>query len=912
MHLWSKRCTHQVSALESLRSPRSPRRTFPLEENGVQAGTLTLRAWIVTPGLEEAQRSSSAGYLNDASVPPRFVSDNRWRSDDEDETLYELSESSDKTSVPTRVVSGTSHSQGSTASRQLTSEASAAVPVHGQGEGVLSHVREHSRSGSGNTRGIRESRKSGDGHLSAGYYTQSRRTSSQQTSVGNANSSKNAANQLLPPSRVCPPDDAVTTGDARAVDKTTPPDFPDRDISQFRHESAGGPRRPGFNATDTEMADRGIDPPLDVAALLLALTPSYPQGQAEVRVWVHGALVGRDLTSATPPYVRASLPSKPSGVDSIARTGPLHGPILTHAVFQANGRTREGGSVTTPTANSVEYLSKEEDAGRHVSLSLGPAGMPLVSEGGFPPVLRLEIVGGRSLGRCDLSLTEALRRPGSTFKQMKAPIWREERKGQPNCRNRSPTDGGAAGNGAKQNEAVFDGTRRFSTGQVHFDVGVRLTEQAQSSPPEVNTSTEPTVSFVRVEAIGIRVAGARGGGPDSGIEQFDRIIGVSAELALGDETRLATIDPRHLDVSGKSGGPTSAAHLDSQHRSAVLTSTCAEIDILVLRLERRPRKPQIGESTSTSRDPRDWDDGEDGKGNALSMPVSDINDCFCRRAQWVAVDGFREDAPTKKVGNQNNVSGQEEPGNHHLEIQLRVTVTQASPTNQYALGGTVSEDGQLVAGSVPRPGTCCFTGSSFDKKSAFGATNPDASWSAFEAWVLSRRNGCGQSHAIISATGSGEPPPRAGRTLKTVDGVRGSAGPGQGPGVLRLEVLAMHGLAVDLAETETGEGRRLWEPQRWWVRVTVSDGGGGSVTVDSPLGEVGEGVWQDGQNAAGGRAKCNIVVRWPAGNRARAECAVHWTPRKRVLPTASLSIFRGKVRCGFVSKMLYPTIFRAP
>lgn len=864
------------------------------------------------PGLEEAQRSSSAGYLTDATVPPRGVSDNRWRCDDEDETLYELSESSDKTSVSTRVASGTSHSQGSKTSKQLTSEASAALPIHGQGEGVLPHVREPLRSGTGSTRGIRDSRKSGNGPLSAGYDTQSRRMSSQQAAVENAaNPLENAANQLLPPSRVYPPDNAVTTG-ARAAVKTTPPGFPDRDISPFRHESAGGPPRPGFNAADTKMADRGIDPPLDVAASLLALTPSYPSGQAEVRVWVHGALLGRDLISATSPYVRVSLPSKPSGVNSIARTGPLHGPILTHAVFQANGRTREGESLTMPTANAVEYLPKEEDAGRHVSLSLGPADMPLVSEGDFPPVLRLEIVSGRSLGRCDFSLTEALRQPGNTFKQMKAPIWREERKGQPNCRNRSSTDGGAPGTGARQNEAVFDGTRRFSTGQVHFDVGVRLTEQAQSSPPEVNTSTEPTVSLVRVEAIGIRVAGARGGDPDSGVEPFDRIIGVSAELALGDETRLATIDPRHLDVIGKVGGPNSAEHLDPHHRSAVLTSTCAEIDILVLRLERRPRTPQIGESASTTRDPRNRDDGEGGKGHALSMPVSDINDCFCHRAQWVVVDGFREDSPSKKVGNQNNASGQERSGNqHHLEIHLRVTVTQASPTNQHALGGTVSEDGQLVAGSVPRPGRCCFTGSSFDKNSAFGATNPDASWSAFEAWVLSRRNSCGQSHAVISSTGSGESPPRAGRTLKTVDGVRGSAGPGQGPGVLRLEVLAMHGQARDLAETEMGEGRRLSETQRWWVRVTVSDGGGGSVTADSALGEVEERVWQDGQNATGGRAKCSIVVRWPAGNRARAESAVHWTPRKRVLPTASLAIFRGKVRRGFASEMLYPTPFRA-
>lgn len=821
------------------------------------------------------------------------MSNNDGRSDSDDQTLYDVSESSDKTSVPAGAVSGTSHSLGSTNSRPLTPEASAALLTHGQGEGMLLHVLEPLRRGSGNTRGIRESKNSEKGRLSHGFYTQPRGMKNQQTAIENAdNSLQNVAYQLLPPSNVCPAYGATNTA-AHTVEKTTSPDFPDRDISQFRHDSAGGSPRPGFNTPDAEMVDRGIDPALDIAASLLAVTPSYLPGHAEVRVRVHGILVDRDLILATHPYVRASLPSIHSGVNSIARTGPLYGPISTHAMFQANGRTREGRPLTTSPTNAVEYLLEEEDAGRHLSLSLGLAGMPQVLQGSFPAVLRLEIVWGRSLGRCDLSLTEALRRPGSTFEQMKAPIWRKEPNEQPNRPHRNSTDGNPASNGAQQYEAVFDGTRRFSTGQVRFDVGVRLTGKAEESSPEVNMSTKPTVSFVKVEAIGIRVAGVREEDPGSGVKQCDRIIGVSAELALGDETRLATIGPRHSDFSGKDGRLISAARIDSQRDSAVLKSTCAELDTLVLRLEQQPGTPQVGEGTSTSRGPRNRDGGGE-KEHALRIPVSDINDCFCRKAQWVSVDRFREDPPTKKVGNQNNVSGKAGSRDHHVEIQIRVTVTQANPTNQYALGEITSEDNQLVAESVPRPGTCFFTGSSFAPKSAFGAINSDASWSVFEAWVLSPRNVCGQSHAIVPSISRRESPPRPGRAFKTFNGVRGSDSPGRGPGMLHLEVLAMHGQAVGLAQT--GNGGRVLERHLWWVRVTISDAGGDCVIVDSPLGKEEEKVWQDGQDAAGNREKCGVVVRWACGNRARAECAVHWTLRERVLPTASLAIFRGKVR----------------
>ena len=884
-----------MSALESPRSPRSPRRTFPLEENGVQAGTLTLRAWIITPKPEEVKHSSSANYCKDAEVPPRDAPDNHWRSDDDfDDTLYELSESSGNTSVPKRAVSGTLHSQGSTSSRPLASEASATLLAHKLGEGVLPHVREPLQKVSSSTRGIRDARNSRDGP-SPGRYAQSRRTNIQQTATENAAITvANASHHTLPPSSV-PSADGVATTAARSVDKAAPPDFPDRDVKQFRHDLAGGPPLQGCNAAATDMVDRGIDPPLDISASLLALTPSYPPGHAEVRVWVHGILVGRDLILETRPYVRASLYSIPSRVHSIARTGPLHGPISTHAMFQANGRTHEGSSLTTPPANTVEYLPKGEDAGRHVSLSLGSADMPLVWEGGFPPVLRLEIVWGRSLGRCDLSLVEALRQPGSTFKHIEAPIRKEEPKGQSNCQNRKSTDGSPAGNGAEQTEAIFDGTRRFTAGQVRFDVGVRLTGKGESSPPAVNASTERTMSFVKVEAIGLRVAAVRGGDSSSAVEQRDRIIGVSAKLALGDELKLATIDPRRLDVSGKDGGLVSVARVDSQHCSAVLSSTCTELDILVLRLERRPRTPHLGEG-STSRDPRNRD-GPGGKEHAMSIPVSDINGCFCRRAQWVAIGCFGEEcSSTRNVGNQNNVSGQAGSREHHLEIQLRVTVTLANPTNQCTLGASASEDGQLVEGPVPRPGPCCFTGPSFDQNLPFGTINSNASWSAFQAWVLSPRNACGQSHAISSSIGRTESPPRTGRTFSTLNGIRGSDSPGQGPGVLQLEILAMHEQAADLAEKDTGGWVSETHLHLWWVRVTVSDGKGSNVTVDSSLGEVHEGAWHAGQSTAGSRAKCGGVVRWPVGKRARARSLMHWTPKKRVLPTASLSIFRGKVR----------------
>lgn len=1045
-------------------SPLPPPRTFPLEESGVQAGNLTLRAWIVTPepekckhssssagypndsemhtrgvaprntsagshegaevpprgvaqrstsnavyhngaeippryvsanhwrgkdkdvvtpGLEEGQRRSSAGYRNNAEVPPRGVSNILWRSEDEDEnTLYELSESSDKTCSVPGVVPGTSYSRGSTASRlPLTSEASAACAVQGkdeeglpQGDRVLLPVHEPLRRGSASAGDIRESRKSGDEPpLSAGNYTLSKLTSGQHGTIETAAAPlENKAHQKPPPrSSASSSGDAATTAYPVRQSSTTSI-FPDPDIELTCHDSAGGAPHPRLTAVDTGMVDHGGDPagvtdrdfepPLDLTESLLALAPSYPVGHAEVRVWVHGIFVGRDLISAaTPPYVRFSLP--PRVHDGMARTGSLHAPILTettsqvtrahgiaradplqppfstYTMSQITGRTydtnRNRDSITTkktPTAKCVvQYLPKEGDAGRHVSLSLGPSGESVFS----PPALRLEIVGGRSLGRCDLSLTEALRHPGSTLRQIEAPIWKkepieeDEAKGEPDRVNRDSSGDRPAGDDVQQNEAFSCGGRRFSTGKVLFDVGVRLTgDAAGRTAPERNMKVESTTSYVKVEAIGLRVTGTRGGVdfPSRVARHCHGITGISAELALGAEkTMFATFDPTHEGVSGQCVDLTSADGVGfSQTSSAVLKSMCTEVDVLVLRLQRRPSEQHLGSpqvvEISNRRDPEGSREGGTGKGRGtLSIAVSDINDCFCGRAQWLAVDVFREkNDSARKAGSQTTRGlGRAGPDVHRLEIQLRVSVTQENPANQHPLGDAVSEDGKhharggtacgdgwLVDGSAPQPGTCCITSSPVKQSAVFGELNSDASWSAFEAWLLSPQNSCEQSRTIVSSFGGNARPARARRTLNFVDGdgdASGSGGPG--PGELQLEVIAIHGQAADMTEADRWQEASMPETDNlngfiaetpiWWVRITVSDGGGGSVTSDSPPGDVEEGVWEGGQDAAG--LKYDGVVRWAASARARVRCAVHWTPRRRVLPTASLSIFRGKV-----------------
>ncbi|CAM9712759.1 unnamed protein product, partial [Ectocarpus sp. 12 AP-2014] len=57
----------------------------------------------------------------------------------------------------------------------------------------------------------------------------------------------------------------------------------------------------------------------------------------------------------------------------------------------------------------------------------------MVSGGKFgpcTPTMRLEIVSGRSVGRCDLALPEVLRRPGSSFHNFHVPVWKKGPQGQ--------------------------------------------------------------------------------------------------------------------------------------------------------------------------------------------------------------------------------------------------------------------------------------------------------------------------------------------------------------------------------------------------------------------------------------------------------------------------------------------------
>lgn len=172
---------------------------------------------------------------------------------------------------------------------------------------------------------------------------------------------------------------------------------------------------------------------LDLVAAMLPLIPSFPEGSAEVRVRVHGVRIpcvpGHTLT--TPPYVRASLHP---GAHSIARTGfPSVGRGSTSRTSSVSSNRERGIYLvehSSPAERVVEYVFGGEDRGANgdehtISLSLGRRVVErALGENAepSPPRIRLEIVSGRSLGRCDLALPEVLRRPGSMVRKLRLPV----------------------------------------------------------------------------------------------------------------------------------------------------------------------------------------------------------------------------------------------------------------------------------------------------------------------------------------------------------------------------------------------------------------------------------------------------------------------------------------------------------
>eukprot|EP00903_Cladosiphon_okamuranus_P009611 g9149.t1 len=222
-------------------------------------------------------------------------------------------------------------------------------------------------------------------------------------------------------------------------------------------------------------------------------------------------------------------------------------------------------------------------------------------------------------------------------------------------------------------------------------------------------------------------------------------------------------------------------------------TTCAELDILTLRLLQR----EDG-----------WKPRQRGGRGALMIAVSDINDVFDGRWQWVPIrhDTFGEDFDSQKSihpsGGQAGVLGRGGGGaGCQLEALLRISVADIAPLRPYRPQIILSTGGRPPDNRLlPRHKSEQLSGSLPDEDTRVAEPPPcdGAATSALEAWTRSPGNGCAQAIAVVPSQGTNSSEwaaaqPKRGTT--SAGKVENTAGyPSQtGPGVLGLEVLAIHG-----------------------------------------------------------------------------------------------------------------------
>ncbi|CAM9284052.1 unnamed protein product [Ectocarpus sp. 4 AP-2014] len=690
-------------------------------------------------------------------------------------------------------------------------------------------------------------------------------------------------------------------------------------------------------------------PSLDVAAAMLPLIPSYPLGSAEIRVMVRSLLLPTaSVIPATPPYVRISL--QPGGY-SIARctlATPLHDTVKRATREQQVSKTTPKGSCSTESF--VEYVVGGEASGLQVgyqvlALPLGPDVERMVSGGKFgfcTPMMRLEIVSGRSVGRCDLALPEVLRRPGSSFNNLHVPVWKKVPQGQSkhsevsnepnlgfekNSRERFSRTQGTTALGEKA-----CGQYAAITGQINIDFGVVLTGEAEVSPSEREScAIQQTAGTVRVETMGIRARDAEGGRLGLQVNQhFNGVVGISAALELGGETKSSAFDIRGHGRNGATVGECFAAGQELPHCGEILLkSSCTELDLLTLRLN---TERETTSSSGGSFLPHGGVAEENRGRDTVIIAVSDINDIFEGGAKWVAMSHhcFGE-GQNGQNGNHIGLEmavgcgGQNSSATSRLEVQLRVSLSDPAPVVEHRHNrDATQEQGVEVEDPESRQKTSALTDSPTHEIAQVGSmsaksTTDGKPWRALDGWIASPHR-CVQARAKFSSLGEGRQAPPLGCATKAISPNTVS----QRPGEVLLEVLAIHGQGIEGWPTDVSklEGKSddnrhncssVATPPTWWVRVTFSDRGGGKgrggegvyFVADSPPGLLslpeetrsrrsGEEAIAARRLQQSDRAGRSWVIRWPRGNGVVVGCPVHWSLGQKMLPVVFFEVFRGQ------------------
>lgn len=977
-------------------------RTFPLEKNSRQVGALTLRAWIVSPvelqralldddpvlsgGLSKEHSASNVALdINtECNVTGNIDLQNMGTnaSHDDDNLFFELSASSESSSGVSTSLTMQSSGEANTAFGPLDG-----VDSKGTFDVQKPHVSECQRGRSGTLSAPERPGTPGDYCGAANAEIEQHAVTERESNRRHTYTENAAAGIYEHLSRGSPSE--------RAGVSSSPVRDPHHEVGDYHQDSVvnmphpyaeqnrnkklvspttqAGLLQPGqmhlHEATPkpeaVDSTDEGVESesqPLDLSLAMLSLIPSFPPGSAEVRVRVHGILIPCEGNPpASPPYVRASIHP---GASSIARTGiPVIYPTST--TTPRAGNTGSGGvllEVHSRAERVVEYLFGREPGGANaankgvVSLPLDPdvvSMMPERSGGTSPPTMRLEIVSSRSLGWCELALPEALRRPGGAFQKLQLPVWKKERPKKNGTRRTVQGCLSGIQEIAAAGEQGFD-EGGITVGQINLDFGVVLSDDPEGPLSEMASDVlELTTGIVAVEAIDIRV---RDGG--SGMVQPTEFIGISVALtAGGGKPKLAPFGSRGCGRTGPEGSKPKRAsvHEGFSHQGSevLLKSTCAELDVLTMKLVHREEFHR----SSNSGLGLEWRGGEQwkregwkGRGggggeNVVKIAVSDINDIFDGRSRWVEMyydccEGGYDSRTLSYLGN-NAASGIKNVGSRRwMEVRLRLSLTDTVPVRQCEHQRTNTKEGGPSAADVVFP----LKASSLidpiteqDLMSVGGVPRP-----ALEAWNISPMNGCSEAHVTFSSLGD-----RKQRRPFLHSRGKSERFPSQvGPGVVELEVLTIHGRgpeprpATAISKAGNVNGNRQasisYTSSRLWVRVTYcnereggeggrgrggsggpeegqgSGGGGGRSgmsVMDSPPGgifplEQGE-LCREGDPHSPARpwkqdkklrCGCDWIVRWPRNDGVLARCPVHWTLSQGVLPVVLLEVFRGQVR----------------
>lgn len=603
------------------------------------------------------------------------------------------------------------------------------------------------------------------------------------------------------------------------------------------------PDHPPFGVVHDQFASNSADfahspvnqSALDLKAAFLPLIPHFAVGSAGIRVWIHTVKTNATLT--TPPYVRASVHSGGSS-HCVTCTSLSRGPTPASLT---------SGPASPTERNATQFSFEENEV-----LLLGVEGARELSC--QPIMLRLQAVSNRLLGSCDVSLVEALRRPGSVFQEISMPIWRTVSNGR----------SGQVSNNAQTPEVQTD---RVVSGYIVFDFGVMLKQEGSKIPAPKLQRSIPHAGIVKVSVTGLRRNLASGSDLRvAGTAQCTGLLGVSVMLGSSSQHIIATFDTGRPGSEQGHWLPTSAVSPGLQCTDGSLVSTCIELDILILRLVYL-KEGSVAGSYAQGR----------VLGSHSPIPISDISNIFGGATHWMQMSPHASSHRKRNFVRKSI----ERAGRDGWDVCLRVAVSMEALDDQMLL-----REGPVPKQASPRPSSTLDMSQYSVRCTESSQYNDRCTESRHfnsEDWILAQGSNLEQAQAALSSH------PKDYDETVMVYTEKGSR---QGPGHLYLELLAVHGSCLEMeAEARNGLlGDRKSSP-RFWVHASFSGGSDGLKIVDSSYLILGD--RDEGQVAS--TASSHKIARWPLSTIMVIKYALHCSPRQRILPMASFRVFHENV-----------------